>query len=204
MALRRKVSIRGMYGLGDSIYQRAFVRQFHGAFLRTPWPELYCDLDVQFVRSNTSLRTQRKNEERTGVTYVREPARPSEVLTIFYGPEELKKGSIVDAMTWQFGKAASVFDLPSYGESPVKADKPIAVIRPATVRKEWANPARNPDPKYLAAAARELRRHFYVVSLADLEEDCQYRSNSDPPCQSKTDPPPLNHSSVVAFVFFWS
>ncbi|MDL4912533.1 MAG: hypothetical protein QRY16_01690 [Enterobacterales bacterium endosymbiont of Blomia tropicalis] len=33
---------------------------------------------------------------------------------------------------------------------------------------------------------------------------CQYRSNSDPPCQSKTDPPPLNHSSVVAFVFFWS
>ncbi len=32
---------------------------------------------------------------------------------------------------------------------------------------------------------------------------CQYRSNSDPPCQSKTDPPPLNYSNVVAFVFFW-
>lgn len=101
---RRKVCIRGMYGLGDSIYQRAFVRQFPGAFLRTPWPELYSDLDVQFVRSDTSLRTQRKNEEKTSVVYVRDPVRPSEVLTIFYGPDELKKGSIVDAMTWQFGR----------------------------------------------------------------------------------------------------
>lgn len=167
---RRKVCIRGMYGLGDSIYQRAFVRQFPGAFLRTPWPELYSDLDVKFIRSNTALRTQRKNEEQTNVEFVPEPSRPSEILTIFYGPEELSKGSIIDAMTWQFGKMASVFDLPSFGESPVQVDKPVAVIRPATVRKEWANPARNPDPKYLAEAARELRKHFYVVSLADLEE----------------------------------
>ena len=118
---RRKVCIRGMYGLGDSIYQRAFVRQFPGAFLRTSWPELYCDLDVNFVRSNTALRTQRKNEEQTGVEFVQEPSRPSEILTIFYGPDELSKGSIIDAMTWQFGKMASVFDLPSFGESPVQA-----------------------------------------------------------------------------------
>ena len=126
--------------------------------------------DVKFIRSNTALRTQRKNEEQTGVEFVPEPSRPSEILTIFYGPEELSKGSIIDAMTWQFGKMANVFDLPSFGESPVQVDKPVAVIRPATVRKEWANPARNPDPKYLAEAARELRKHFYVVSLADLEE----------------------------------
>lgn len=102
--------------------------------------------------------------------FVLEPSRPSEILTIFYGPDELSKGSIIDAMTWQFGKVASVFDLPSFGESAVQPDKPVAVIRPATVRKEWANPARNPDPKYLAEAARELRKHFYVVSLADLEK----------------------------------
>lgn len=61
---RRKVCIRGMYGLGDSIYQRAFVRQFPGAFLRTPRPELYSDLDVNFVRSNTALRTQRKTKSK--------------------------------------------------------------------------------------------------------------------------------------------
>jgi hypothetical protein len=166
---KSKVCIRGMYGLGDSVYQRAFVRQIPGAYLRTPWPELYSDLDVNFVRSNTTLRTQRKNEEKTNIVFVREPARPSEVLSIFYGPEELKRGSIIDAMTWQFGRVATIFDLPTFGESPVKADKPIAVIRPATVRKEWANPARNPDPKYIAAAARKLRKNFYVVSLADLE-----------------------------------
>lgn len=126
---RRKVCIRGMYGLGDSIYQRAFVRQFPGAFLRTPWPELYSDLDVNFVRSNTALRTQRKNEEQTGVEFVQEPSRPSEILTIFYGPDELSKGSIIDAMTWQFGKVASVFDLPSFGESPVPVNGREAMAR---------------------------------------------------------------------------
>lgn len=167
---KRTTYIHGMYGLGDSVSQRAFVRQFPGAWLRTPWPELYSDLDVKFIRSKTTLRTQRKNEERTAIEFVREPSRPSEVITVFYGPDELRHGSIIDAMTMQFGKIATVFDLPSFGDSPVKADKPIAIIRPATVRREWANPARNPDPKYLADAARELRKHFYVVSLADLEE----------------------------------
>ncbi|OSK27556.1 hypothetical protein EAMG_05373 [Escherichia coli M056] len=170
MTLKRTVCIRGMYGLGDSVYQRAFVRQFPGAYLRTPWPELYSDLDVRFVRSGTSLRTQRKNEEKTALTYVSEPVRPAEVLNIFYGPEELKKGSIIDAMTWQFGRMADVFDLPSFGMSPVRTAKPVAVIRPVTVRKEWKNLSRNPDPRYIAQAARELRKHFYVVSLADLEE----------------------------------
>ena len=134
------------------------------------------------------------------MTYVREPARPSEVLTIFYGPEELKKGSIVDAMTWQFGKAASVFDLPSYGESPVTADKPIAVIRPATVRKEWANPARNPDPKYLAAAARELRKHFYVVSLADLEEDEEWLVGEQPEADLQLHQGELSLTEMLALV----
>lgn len=200
MALRRKVCIRGMYGLGDSIYQRAFVRQFPGAFLRTPWPELYSDLDVQFVRSDTRLRTQRKNEEKTSVVYVREPVRPSEVLTIFYGPDELRKGSIVDAMTWQFGRAASVFDLPSYGESPVSADKPIAVIRPATVRTEWANPARNPDPKYLAEAARELRKHFYVVSLADLEDGEEWLVGEPPECDLQLHRGELSLTEMLALV----
>ena len=35
----------------------------------------------------------------------------------------------------------------------------------------------------------------------------RYLVNTDriltPPCQSKTDPPPLNYSNVVTFVFFW-
>lgn len=177
---KRTVCIHGMYGLGDSVYQRAFVRQIPGAWIRTPWPELYADLDVKFIRSRTTLRTQRKNEERSAIDYVREPVRTAEVITVFYGTDELRHGSIIDAMTMQFGKIATVFDLPLFGESPVKADRPIAVVRPATVRREWKNPARNPDPEYINAAARELRKHFYVVSLADLEEGEEWLVGDQP------------------------
>ena len=58
--------IEGMLGLGDNIYQRAFVKQLPaGTYIRTAWPELYEDLPVLPVRSFTTLRTQRKNEYRT-------------------------------------------------------------------------------------------------------------------------------------------
>lgn len=90
MSIKRNIYIRGMYGLGDSIYQRAFVRQFPGAYIRTPWPELYADLDVKFVKSNTLLRTQRKNEDRTWLRYVPEPTK-AEVFTVFYGADELAR-----------------------------------------------------------------------------------------------------------------
>ncbi len=39
--------IKGMMGLGDNIYSRAFVKNYPGAYLETPWPELYRDLDVK-------------------------------------------------------------------------------------------------------------------------------------------------------------
>ena len=44
--------VRGMKGLGDNIYQRAFVKRLPGpVYLETPWPELYEDLPgVKFVR----------------------------------------------------------------------------------------------------------------------------------------------------------
>lgn len=53
--------IRGMMGLGDNIYARAFIRQYPGAYLETPWPQLYSDIDVKCVRPTTQLRTQSKN-----------------------------------------------------------------------------------------------------------------------------------------------
>ncbi|WGZ68773.1 hypothetical protein SSARUM2_001114 [Serratia sp. K-E0102] len=199
MSIKRNIYIRGMYGLGDSIYQRAFVRQFPGAYIRTPWPELYADLDVKFVKSNTLLRTQRKNEDRTWLRYVPEPTK-AEVFSVFYGADELARGSIVDAMTLQFCKVASQFDLPSYGPSPVISDKPIAVIRPATVRREWANPARNPDPKYINEASALLKKHFYVVSLADLEEGEEWLVGDAPAADLQLHAGELSVTQILALV----
>ncbi len=55
-----------------------------------------------------------------------------------------------------------------------------------------------------------INKTLYLLNYIDDEDyrrrilTCQYRSNSDPPCQSKTDPPPLNYSIAAALVFFWS
>ncbi|MEN3753745.1 hypothetical protein ABC733_17230 [Mangrovibacter sp. SLW1] len=71
-------------------------------------------------------------------------------------------------MKKQFGISPGVMDLPSFGESDIQNEKPYAVIRPATVRKEWRSDSRNPDPEYLERAAHILKKHFFVISVADL------------------------------------
>ncbi|HDG1667821.1 TPA: hypothetical protein PFE31_002073 [Kluyvera ascorbata] len=162
--------IDGMLGMGDNIYQRAFVRQLPaGTFIKTPWPELYEDLPVLPVRSNTALRTQRKNEHRTQAAYHRPPDM-RQTKRIFYGPEHLRRGSIFDAMRQQFGVEPGAISLPSFGPAEFTHEKPIAVIRPATVRSEWRSDSRNPDPNYLLKASRILREHFCVISVADLQD----------------------------------
>src|SRR5262245_20658570 len=53
-----------MWGLGDNIYSRPFIRAAAAQYevhLETPWPELYADLEIAFVRGTRKLRTQQKN-----------------------------------------------------------------------------------------------------------------------------------------------
>ena len=171
--------INGMQGLGDNIYQRAFIRHLPGCWLATAWPEIYEGLDVHFVRSGTRLRTQRKNEMRSRVRYEAPPV-DARTLRIGYGASLLAQGSIADAMRKQFGVTNPVFDLPDFGSLPVRTSRPVALIRPVTARREWLNQARNPDPVYIAQAARILRRHFYVVSVADLADGEEWLVG-DPP-----------------------
>ncbi|MDS1619829.1 hypothetical protein [Escherichia coli] len=163
--------IDGMLGLGDSVYQRAFVRHFPGAYIRTAWPEVYGGLGLHFVRSGTCLRTQHKNERRTPVRYVTPPDN-ARLLRIGYGAASLSRASIVENMRQQFGVTHPRFDLPSFScPLPVPDDgRPLALIRPVTWRREWLNQSRSPDPQYVAQAARILRRDFFVVSVADLSD----------------------------------
>lgn len=164
--------IRGMRGLGDNIYQRGFVRALPGAYLDTPWPELYEGLDVHCVRAATSLRTQAKNVRRSRHRWAHPPSRVRE-MRIGYGHADLRAGSIIGTMRRQFGVDHPVFDLPDFGPSP-QAGR-YAVIRPVTVRTEWRNEARNPDAGHIAQAAQVLRRRGYtVVSVADLAAGAEW------------------------------
>lgn len=83
--LNPPIYIDGMLGMGDTIYQRAFVKQLPaGTFIKTAWPELYEDLPVNAVRSDTALRTQRKMSFAAPQSFIRRHrhARRSEYFTV--------------------------------------------------------------------------------------------------------------------------
>lgn len=149
-----------MMGLGDNIYARAFIRKYPGAYLETPWPQLYGDLDVKCVRPATQLRTQSKNTSRD---YAWHDAPISSELRIAYG-----RDPIITGLRKAFRCEPGSFDLPDFGPSPVAGR--YVLVRPVTVRAEWRADTRSPLPEYVASAAAEMcRRGYKVVSVADLE-----------------------------------
>lgn len=171
--------IRGMQGLGDSIYQRAFLRNLPGSYIETSWPELYADLAVKPVRPTTRLRTQRKNIASTSAVWHQPPAIVRRI-TVGYNARDLSSGSIPAAMQRQLGVEPGAFDLPAFA-SPISTDRPFAIVRPVTERREWLNAARGPKPEYVVAAAAELqRRGYFVVSVADLAKGQEWIVG-DPP-----------------------
>lgn len=156
--------VRGMRGLGDNIYQRAFVKNLRGTvYLDTPWPQLYQDLQhVKFIRPQTQLRTQRKNLERYGEWV--HPPRGLPELRIAYGSEGIIRG-----MRGCFRVPPAEFDLPEFGPSIVQQH--YVVVRPVTIRSEWIAETRNPLPEYIAQAAEQAAAMGYrVISVADLAD----------------------------------
>lgn len=179
-----------MQGLGDNIMQRPFVRaaaeRESVVYLRTPWPELYCDMpNVRPVRSLTALRTQAKNERASKVAWSTAPAAAQKVV-LGYGGRSMAVGSISDAMeaVLPLGSTPYRLDLPDVGRAP-RIDtkgKPLAIIRPVTERREWLNASRNPRPEYIAQIAEVLSATHYVVCVADLQADLEWRVGPMPVC----------------------
>lgn len=172
--MMRSVLIRGMWGLGDNIYARPFVRAAaaqYEVWFDTPWPELYEDLDIRFVRGTRKLRTQTKNVERQPKDRWSRPP-PMQEVKVSYG-SDLTALRLINALErrWSALRVAfdpALFDLPDMGPSPVRSDRPIAVVRPVTVRREWRNEARNPLPEYVNAIAAELMATHTVIAVADI------------------------------------
>lgn len=160
------IAIRGMQGLGDNIYQRAFIKSLvrsKEVILETPWPELYEDLpNIKFIKPQTKLRTQKKSLEKVD---------RSLWAGSYYGPAiqiSYDHRGMMRGMRDKFGIDSSSFDLPNF-DSPIQGE--YAVIRPATVRNEWKASSRNPKPEYLAECAQMLLdRGIKVISVADLQD----------------------------------
>lgn len=160
--------IHSMKGLGDNIYQRAFLKNLPGPiYIDTPWPELLGDLpNVHFIRPQTTLRTQAKNIARHSswlMPPAKQPARH-----IRYGTE-----GIIPGMIASFGVMPGEFDLPPLPPSPETGK--YVVVRPATVRSEWRADTRNPAPDYIfVAAANAKARGYKVISVADLVDGVEW------------------------------
>jgi hypothetical protein len=59
--------IRGMKALGDCIYQRPYVRRLREQdeiYLETPWPQLYTDLNIHCLHSQSKLRRSSLNAKK--------------------------------------------------------------------------------------------------------------------------------------------
>lgn len=163
-----------MKGLGDNVYQRAFIKNLPGQlYIDTPWPELLADLpNVHFIRPQTTLRTQAKNIARN-TNWILPPGRQP-TRQIRYGAE-----GIIPGMTACFGVAPAEFDLPPLPPSPVEGR--YVVVRPVTVRSEWRADTRNPLPAYLAEATMIAKsRGYTVVSVADLQEGQEWLVGASP------------------------
>ena len=163
----------GMKGLGDNIFQRAFIKSLpKPLYLQTPWPEIYEDIaGVYCTKSHTTLRTQAKNIEKYNQWHV-EPVGNARLI-------QYSKDGIIQGLTHSFGVEPAGFDLPSFGS--VQAGKKYAVVRPVTHRSEWLAQSRSPKPEYVAEAAQILRdMGLCVVSVADLEDGKEWAENPLP------------------------
>lgn len=170
--MTRPLAIHMMLGIGDSVYQRPFVRAqalTRPVYIDTSWPELFSDLPgVHFVKPNTTLRTQAKHVTKlNGFPWEDAPAEcdRKKFTYVLVAP-----GSIAAELERHVGLDGQpfVFDLPDFGPSEIPG--PYAVIRPVSIRKEWTAIARTPDPSYIEQAARILKASgFTVVCVADID-----------------------------------
>lgn len=175
--------------MGDSIFARPFIRaacKQHDVWLETPWPELFEDLPLRFVKGDEPLRTQTQNILlQSGARWSTPPSRVGRIVCLSYRGDDLERGSIVSTIErkMQVGNLRPKWDLPPLGKSPVDTGKAkLAVIRPVTVRKEWQNDARSPRPEYIASIAQYLKsRGFAVVVVAHIKAGEEYLAGDLPP-----------------------
>jgi hypothetical protein len=181
------IIVQTQWGLGDNIFLRPFVRAAasrRDVYVSTPWPELYEDLDVWFCypMRQMNLRTQKDNLQQTKVKWV-VPPHGAKVFAPHYSSADFLQGSLVAGLERKLPLVGHpfVFDLPEFPKFESPNGKPIAMVRPVTVRKEWQNEARNPRPEYVKWVAEQLMDTHHVVSVASLAAGKEWSLDPLPP-----------------------
>ena len=166
--------LRGMQGLGDTIYERPFLRAANARgeriHLVTSWPQLLADLpNIIPVHERTILRTQGKNIARSAGLYQPMPRHPRAIVWNYCTQVRCTVFQALEKRMPLKGQPL-VMDLPDFGPAPVQTGRPYILVRPCTVRREWRADNRNCLPEYLVRAVAVLRGRYDVVSVADLAD----------------------------------
>jgi len=207
----RPVLLSGRNGLGDAIYTRAIARAVardHDTYVATAWPELFLDLPVRMVRPQSTLYGPTANVARYPKQFWTRPPPTARLYRLRYAWNKLPHVGILAQMEALARTKLEpfAFDLPKWGHlvaltRPPMAGQRIAVVRPVTDRRDWSNPARNPDPAYVVRAAELLiDAGFRVVSIADLVSGVEDPLGELPPAHERFDHGELGVREILSLV----
>lgn len=215
------IHITGYYGLGDTLYQRPVVRgileNFEDVTIETAWPELFWDLEkrgLRFVKPTRCwLRTQNENiDSQPGHVWVDEEPSPKQI-RLYYDNSHFKRGMNPLASFEESGNHrmnGSGFGLPLHPDWIAKAKRifdhmgvgpeEIAIIRPPTVRSEWPNTSRNPDPEAFRVAVEQIRESHTTVSIGWLKEKKEWLAGGKIHTDYEAMHGELSHTTIAALV----
>lgn len=184
------ITLRGMYGFGDCIFQRAVVREVmreQPVVLETFYRSLYHDLVKQGLGLRLITGHAPRMRERVPLrNRFKDPAFPKGPrIRINYLPEQIHRtGSILAAQFDSVGM--DMPDKPDFSiqvkpewrqwarEAVGPVNKPIMVYRPIVLNNLWRSEARAPDPALYSTLFRTIRDRYHVVSIANLGDHGEY------------------------------
>lgn len=172
--------VRGMYGMGDCIHQRAPLRELldrgEPIVLDTFYYAMYHDL----VRRGLRLRRISSHAPRIRDDSQTQMLRATgNGIRVTYNRDMIQRcGTILGAQYECLGMTMPErpdFSLPIPTEWRVAARrrlqssiKPLMVYRPSVLNNLWRSEARSPDPVSYGALFSSVRDRFHVVAVANL------------------------------------
>jgi len=174
-----------MQGLGDTVFQRACLRDFPRlAYVETSWPQLLDDLpNVRCCppTRDLHLRTQSLNAAREYAWHT--PPLGIETLSPMHHSHHPPGVTHLSDVEHSFGLPSGkrvTYDLPDFGMSPLAHER-VAVVYLSVVAAAWKLTARAPSPEHISRAAEALiDRGYHVVTVAHLQDQREWSLHRSP------------------------
>lgn len=173
-------------GIGDIFYQRPFVKELvkqHGEVaITTAWPDLFYDIPVKYWFTNDLLRIQLAEKEKLpGTLWEKIHKRAPPDVWLGYGVRDLTENKTIVQGLERTIPLTDPYDMtfvpkPEWLEIAKQLLKPRTVlVRRPSVRREYNNPSRNPDPEAFRHALSEIKaRGYTTISIGWLDTEHEW------------------------------